>query len=88
MITAARPSRDPAAALDDYIAGVQRETSGGYALEPVADLGPGAGWHAETTTLWVFRPGWMVSLAMDRNAAVPPREGAAALTVKALGRLP
>lgn len=80
--------RDPATALNDYVAGVQRGTTGSYILEPVADLGPGAGWHAETTTLWVFRPGWMVSLAMDRNAATPPLAGATALTTKALGRLP
>jgi hypothetical protein len=80
--------RDPAAALNAYVAGVRRETPGGYTLEPVADLGPGAGWHAETTTLWVFRPGWMVSLAMDRHAAVPPLEGATTLTTKALERLP
>ena len=78
--------RDPAAAFNDYVEGVRRETAT-YSLEPVAEVGPGAGWHAETTTLWVFRPGWMVSLAIDK-AAPAPLEGAKQLTSKALERLP
>ena len=77
--------QDPATGLNQYVEGVKREL-GDYSLEPVAELGPGAGWHAETTTLWLFRPGWMVSMAMDRNAPAP-LEGAKQLTGKALERL-
>ena len=77
---------DAAAGLNNYVEGVRRE-AGEYSLEPVAELGPGAGWHTETTTLYVFRPGWMVSLAMDRNAP-SPLDGAKQLTSKALERLP
>ena len=77
--------RDPAAGLNQYVEGMKRDV-GDYSLEPVAELGPGAGWHAETTTLWVFRPGWMVSVAMDRNAPTP-LEGAKQLANKALERL-
>lgn len=79
--------RDPAAGLQGYLEGVKSEMPG-YTLEPVAEHGPGAGWHAETTTLWVFRPGWMVSLAMDRASTTPPLDGAKALMAKVLERLP
>jgi hypothetical protein len=78
--------QDPAAGLSGYVEGVRREL-GEYSLEPVSDLGPGAGWHAETTTLWIFRPGWMVSVAVDR-AAPAPLEAAKQLTNQALERLP
>ena len=77
--------QDPATALNQYVEGVKRDL-GDYSLEPVAELGPGAGWHAETTTLWVFRPGWMVSMAVDRNAPTP-LQGAKQLMGKALERL-
>jgi hypothetical protein len=86
MLRRAPETSDPATALNEYVEGVRREV-GEYSLEPVAELSPGAGWHAETTTLYVYRPGWMISMAMDRNAP-SPLDGAKQLTAKALEKLP
>lgn len=86
MLRRSPETRDPATALNEYVESVRREL-GEYSLEPVAELSPGAGWHAETTTLYVYRPGWMISMTMDRNAP-SPLDGAKQLTAKALEKLP
>lgn len=81
-----RPSpeiTDPADALERQIQDVRENVMPEYTLEPVDELGPGAGWDPDMSQLTVMRPGAM--LLID---APGDREAAVELARRALERIP
>jgi hypothetical protein len=87
LLTRAPEITDPAAALQRFLDGMHEEY-GPYEVEPVPELGKGAGWNAESEQLIAFLPGWQLSTAVDRHGAMPGLEGARTLASRVLERLP
>lgn len=87
LITRAPEITDPEAALQRFLDDMHEEY-GPYELEPVPELGAGAGWNAESEQLIAFLPGWQLATAVDRHGAMPGLEGARTLASRALDRLP
>ena len=74
-----RPSpgvTDPAAALEAQVADMRENAIPDYQLEPIEELGSGAGWDAGMHQVTVFRPGLMLIVSVNgrleeaRQAAV------------------
>jgi hypothetical protein len=87
LLTRGPEITDPAAALQRFVEGMQADMPG-YQLEPVPELGPGAGWHQETEQLMAYRPGWQLVVGVDRRGAMPGLEGSRTLASRVLERLP
>lgn len=87
LLTRAPEITDPETALQHFLDGMHEEY-GPYELEPVPELGTGAGWHAESQQLIAFLPGWELATAVDRRGAMPGLEGARTLASRVVERLP
>lgn len=87
LLTRAPDITDPEAALQRFLDGMHEEY-GPYELEPVPELGKGAGWNAESEQLIAFLPGWQLATAVDRHGATPGLAGARTLAIRVLERLP
>lgn len=77
---------DVAAALRASVEDMRQNAMPDFELEPVPELGPGAGWSPALGQLHVFRPGFMITLGA--MGAPSPRDRLLALARTALDRLP
>jgi hypothetical protein len=74
--------KDPAAALESHVRDMRESAVPEYELQPVAELGEGAGWDPEMRQVTVMRPGGILTVdGVDRDTAVR-------LTRAALARVP
>lgn len=83
-----RPSpeiTDPAAALEAQVADMRQSAIPDYELEPVEELGPGAGWDPGMHQVTVFRPGLVIIVGVSGPVA-DPRRAAVDLAAVALDR--
>ncbi|MGD8320870.1 MAG: hypothetical protein PVJ02_10455 [Gemmatimonadota bacterium] len=77
---------DPAAALEAQVADVRKNASPDYALDPVPELGPGAGWDGTSHQLTVFEPGLMLIFGAQGREVT--KEQVVHMATIVLGELP